>query len=91
MELLLGRAFHTVPSSFVLHCSLAQMELTDALLLFGTLISIGDNSLSITIEYAMKLNPLIPKSAQLVISSHSNTAKSNTEMIHEEKRKLISK
>ena len=91
MELLLGRAFHTVPSSFVLHCSLAQVELTDALLLFGTLISIGDISLSVTIEYAIKLNPLIPKSAQLVISSHSNTAKSNTEMIHEEKRKLISK
>ena len=91
MELLLGRAFHTVPSSFVLHCSLAQVELTDALLLFGTLISMGDISLSITIEYAVKLNPLIPKSAQLVISSYSNTAKSNTEMIHEEKRKLISK
>ena len=81
---------HCLSSQLYIH-SLAHVELTDALLLFGTLITIGDISLSVTIEYAIKLNPLIPKSAQLVISSHSNTAKSNTEMIHEEKRKLISK
>ena len=81
---------HCLSSQLYIH-SLVHVELTDALLLFGTLISIGDISLSVTIEYAIKLNPLIPKSAQLVISSHSNTAKSNTEMIHEEKRKLISK
>ena len=81
---------HCLSSQLYIH-SLAHVELTDALLLFGTLITIGDISLSVTIEYAIKLNPLIPKSAQLVISPHSNTAKSNTEMIHEEKRKLISK
>ena len=81
---------HCLSSQLYIH-SLAHVELTDALPLFGTLITIGDISLSVTIEYAIKLNPLIPKSAQLVISPHSNTAKSNTEMIHEEKRKLISK
>ena len=81
---------HCLSSQLYIH-SLAHVELTDALLLFGTLITIGDISLSVTIEYAIKLNPLIPKSAQLVISPHSNTAKSNKEMIHEEKRKLISK